>query len=69
MSSPSVAIRALKEDVRTVIEYSPSEGYESYMRVVYYKLGILSKIDAGGAKGARVVAKIEKPRYIFVTVV
>lgn len=39
VSSPDVALRALKEDTRTVIEYSPSEGYESYRKALstYYK--------------------------------
>ena len=39
VSSPEVAIRALKDDARTVIEYSPSEGYESYREAlsIYYK--------------------------------
>lgn len=39
VSSPDVALRALKEDTRTVIEYSPSEGYESYREALsrYYK--------------------------------
>ncbi len=39
VSSPDVALRALKEDARTVIEYSPSEGYGSYRKALstYYK--------------------------------
>ena len=48
VSSPSVAIRALKEDVRTVIEYSPSEGYESYRKALaryYQKTSIHVEVD------------------------
>ena len=39
VSSPSMALSALKDDERTVIEYSPSEGYESYREALsmYYK--------------------------------
>ena len=30
IDSPVEALRALKEDARTVVEYSPSDGYDSY---------------------------------------
>ena len=46
--SPDVAVRALKDDARTVIEYSPSEGYESYREAlsIYYKnAGIHVEVD------------------------
>jgi aspartate aminotransferase len=48
VSSPDVAVRALKDDARTVIEYSPSEGYESYREAlsIYYKnSGINVEVD------------------------
>ena len=39
IDSPEVSLRALKEDARTIIEYSPSEGYESYREKLsaYYR--------------------------------
>lgn len=41
IDSPTVSLKALKEDTRTVIEYSPSEGYESYREHLsaYYRRG------------------------------
>ena len=41
IDSPEVSFKALKEDPRTVIEYSPSEGYESYRKnlAAYYRRG------------------------------
>ena len=41
IDSPTVSLKALKEDNRTVIEYSPSEGYESYREHLsaYYRRG------------------------------
>jgi aspartate aminotransferase len=39
IDSPEVSFKALKEDTRTIIEYSPSEGYESYREKLsaYYR--------------------------------
>ena len=39
IDSPEVSFKALKEDRRTIIEYSPSEGYESYREKLsaYYR--------------------------------
>jgi len=48
VSSPNVALKALKEDARTLIEYSPSEGYESYreaLHIYYKKAGIRLEMD------------------------
>jgi len=41
IDSPEVAFQALKQDPRTIIEYSPSEGYESYREnlAAYYRRG------------------------------
>ncbi|MDG2311554.1 MAG: pyridoxal phosphate-dependent aminotransferase [Flavobacteriales bacterium] len=41
IDSPEVAFKALNEDPRTIIEYSPSEGYESYREnlAAYYRRG------------------------------
>lgn len=41
IDSPAVSLKVLKEDKRTVIEYSPSEGYESYREHLsaYYRRG------------------------------
>ena len=43
IDSPVEALRALKEDARTVVEYSPSDGYDSYrtkLSAYYMKDGI-----------------------------
>ncbi len=39
IDSPEVSFKALREDSRTIIEYSPSEGYESYREKLsaYYR--------------------------------
>ena len=39
IDSPEVSFKALREDPRTIIEYSPSEGYESYREKLsaYYR--------------------------------
>ncbi|PCJ82370.1 MAG: aspartate aminotransferase [Bacteroidetes bacterium] len=41
IDSPKEALKALKEDDRTVVEYSPSEGYDSYRTKLseYYRKG------------------------------